>query len=335
MKKMIIAAMVLLVAQIGLALALNISNKGISAGAPDTLFLTFSPDAVHSLEITNGEGKSVVIEKGKDGWIVPAHFSAPVDGTKVKGLVDKLAGIKQGFVVATTADAAKRFKVDAGSFEDHVVLKSADKTLADFYVGTSPAFRQIHARRDDSNQIVAIPLSNFELETAVDKWLDTSVGTIKDDDLTGLTIGEINLKKVADGWQLEGLKEGEKANKEEINTLVTKARGMSIEDVLDPAKVAELVAKPVFSYTTVHKDGRKVEYLFGKGKEDFYVMKLSDRDLYFKVHSLLVDAVRNITRDKLVKVEKAAESKVESTENAAGSLEKKAETTEEKAPSAK
>ena len=37
--------MVLLVAQIGLALALNMSNKGIGEGAPDTLFLSFSPDA--------------------------------------------------------------------------------------------------------------------------------------------------------------------------------------------------------------------------------------------------------------------------------------------------
>ncbi len=330
MKKMIIAAMVLLVAQIGLALALNISKKGISTGTPDTLFLTFSPNMVHSLEITNGEGKSLVIEKSKDGWIVPAHFSAPVDTTKVKALVDKLAGIKQGFVVANTADAAKRFKVDSGSFEDHVVLKSADTTLADFYVGTSPAFHQIHARRNDSDQIVAIPLSSFELETTVDKWLDTSVGIIKDDDLTGLTIGDIDLKKTADGWQLEGLHEGEKANKEEITALVTKARGMSIEDVLDPTKGAELLDKPAFRFTTIRKDGRKVEYLFGKDKEDFYVMKLSDRDLYFKVKSSLVDAVRNITRDKLVQVEKAAENKIESTNNAAEPTEQKAASTEDK-----
>lgn len=312
MKKMIIAAVVLLVVQIGLVLALNMSKKGISAGAPDTPFLSFSPEAVHSLLITSGAKDKILLEKGTDGWILPDHFSAPVDGGKVKELLDKLAGIKQGFVVANTPDAAKRFKVDADSFEDHVVVKGKDKTLADFYVGTSPAFRQIHARRADNNDIVAIPLSTFELETKLDKWLDTSVGTIKDADLVGLTIGDIHLKKETDGWKLEGVKEGEQVNQQEVKNLITKARGLAIQDVFDPAKAAELIKKPVFQFTAALKDGRKVDYLFAEKDKDSYVMKMSDRKPYFKVHNLLVDSVRNLNRDKLVTVAKEAGDKVQS-----------------------
>ena len=66
-------------------------------------------------------------EKDKDGWILPAHFSAPVDGNKVKVLLDKLAGMKQGFVVATSADAAKRFKVDAEVLRTMWFLEEAEK----------------------------------------------------------------------------------------------------------------------------------------------------------------------------------------------------------------
>ncbi len=315
MKKMIIAAAVLLVVQLGLTMAFYMGNKGVGEAAPDALFLTFSPDAVQSLQLTDGEGKSVVLDKNKDGWTVPAHFSAPVDQNKVKALLDKLAEMKQGFVVATSAEAAKRFKVDKESFENHVVLKGAQKTLADFYVGTSPAFRQVHARRGENDQIVTIPLSSFELESSTDKWLDTSLATIKDADLTGLTIGDIKLNKTKDGWQLEGLKEGEKLNKEEVDALVTKARGLSVQDVLDPAQVSALFAQPAFRFNTVRKDGKAVEYLFAKGKDDFYVLKISDRNLYLKVHSLPVDALQKVTRDKLVEVAKVPEKSSEAVEN--------------------
>ncbi|TKB27990.1 DUF4340 domain-containing protein [Desulfopila sp. IMCC35006] len=300
MKKMITAALALLLVQVGLVLVLNMGSKGIEANTPDTLFLNFSPDAVQSLQITDGEGKTIVVKKDPSGWLMPEHFSAPVSGNKVKALVEKLAGIKQGFIVATSTDAAKRFKVDAGNFADHVVLQGADKTLADFYVGTAPVFRQVHARRADSNAIITIALSSFELETAADKWLDTSVATIKDADLVGLSVGDIKLKKTAEGWQLEGLKEGEKINGKEVDALVTSACGLAVQDVLDPKQVAGLFSNPVFGFTTVRKDGRNVEYLFGKGKDDYYVLKASDRNLYFKVHALPVENLQKMTREKLI-----------------------------------
>lgn len=304
---MIIAAMALLIVQVGLVLVFNMGNNRIEANTSDTLFLNFSPDTVQSLQITDGEDKKLVVKKDQLGWIMPAHFSAPVNGNKVNALLEKLAGIKQGFIVANSTDAAKRFKVDAGSFADHVVLLGADKTLADFYVGTAPVFRQVHARRADSNAIITIALSSFELETAADKWLDTSVATIRDADLVGLTMGDVKLKKTADGWQLEGLKNGEKINRKEVDALVTGVRGLAIQDVLDPKQVAGLFSKPVFRMATVRKDGRVVEYLFGKGKDDYYVLKLSDRDQYFKVHTLPVENLQKVTREKLFEGSKVTE----------------------------
>jgi hypothetical protein len=315
MQKMIIAATVLLLAQIGLLLAFNMGAKDREAGAPNTLFVTFSPDEVQTLAITDGKGKGVILEKDKDGWIVPAHFSAPVNLNKVKTLLDKLAGMKQGFVLATSEEAAQRFKVDSESFEKHVVLRGTEKTLADFYVGTSPAFRQVHARRGESDEIVTIPLTDFEVESTTDKWLDTSLAMIKDEDLTGLTFDKFKLKKETGGWQLEGLKEGEQLNQEEVNALVTNARNLIVQDVLDPAKVSGLFDHPAFRFTTVRKGGKEVEYLFAGGDAGFYVLKLSDRDLYLKVHNLPVEALQKATREKLVAAAKAAENSTESVES--------------------
>jgi hypothetical protein len=300
MQKMIIAATALLVVQIGLSLVLNVGNKELEAGAPDSLFLEFSPEEVHSLEITDSEGKSVVMEKAPAGWIVPGHFSAPADADKIKELVEKLAGMKQGFVVATTSEAAGRFRVDPESFENHVVLRGAEKTLADFYVGTSPAFRQVHARRGESDNIVTVPLSGFELESGADKWLDTSLATIPEEDLVGLAFEKFQLKKTGDGWQLEGLKEDEKINREKVEELVAKARTLTVQDVLDPAEVSGLVDQPDFQFSAAVKGGREVKYLFAKAEGDFYVLKLSDRDLYLKVHTLPVESLRKGSREELV-----------------------------------
>ncbi|GAB6193094.1 DUF4340 domain-containing protein [Desulfocastanea catecholica] len=312
MKKMITAAMLLLLLQIGLSLFFHVGRKGVDTGGPDSLFISFAPDAVHSIEITDGEGKNVLLTKEKDKWIVPAHFSAPVDNDKVQELLDKLAGMKQGLVVATSVEAAKRFKVAPESFENHVLLRGVDQALADFYVGTSPAFRQVYARRAESNAIVTTPLSGFELESGVDKWLDTSLAMQRDDDLVGLIFDTFTLKKEADGWQLEGRQGEEQINRLEVDALVAKARGLIVQDVLDPKEVSGLFAgKPLFHFTAVRKDDKQVEYLFAQGPGDFYVLKLSDRDLYLKVHTLPVEALRKVTREKLLEPAQPEEPSVE------------------------
>ena len=68
MKKMIIAATVLLLVQTGLTFTVFRSNKSIGQGTPDTLFLSFSPEVVSSVELTNNQGKSVILKKD-EGWM--------------------------------------------------------------------------------------------------------------------------------------------------------------------------------------------------------------------------------------------------------------------------
>jgi hypothetical protein len=312
MKKLITAATILLLLQIGLSVAFYIGKQDVETGTPDNLFIQFAADAVDSIEITDGEGKKLRLVKENQSWIVPAHFSAPVDDNKVQELLDTLAGMKQGFTVATSVEAAKRFKVDAESFENHVLLQGAEQTLVNFYVGTSPAFRQVYARRAESNAIVTIPLSGFELENGVDKWLKTSLAMQSDEDLVGLIFDGFTLKKQADGWQLEGRRDDEPINRQEVDALVTQARGLVVQDVLDPAAVSGLFAgQPLFHFTAVKKDDKQLEYLFAQGSGDFYVLKLSDRDLYLKVHTLPVEALRKVTREKLLQPAQSEEQSIE------------------------
>jgi hypothetical protein len=309
MRKMIIGATVLLIVQLGLTVALFLGNKDVDAAPPDTVFLGFAPEAVRSLTITDEKGETLELVKNSDGWVIPKHFSAPVDKIKMDTLLGKLAALKQGFVVATSDDAASRFKVGDGAFNDHVTVKGEEKTLADFYVGTSPAFRQVHARRSDSKDIVIVDLDAYEFATSPDQWLDRSLMKVHEDDLSALEFDGVTLRKERDGWRLDGLGEDESPNKTGIDALIVKVSGLLIEDVLDPHTVSGLFAKPAYHFVAVSKDGKKVQYEFAKIDENSYALKTSDTEVYGKVTAASVASLQQQSnRDKLVEVKASGEN---------------------------
>lgn len=89
---------------------------------------------------------------------------------KLHSILTKLSGLKQGFAVGTTAAAVKRFKVADDLFQRHVV-QAGENPVGDLYLGTSPGYRQIHARKAGTENVVAVELSTFELEPKADQWL--------------------------------------------------------------------------------------------------------------------------------------------------------------------
>lgn len=301
MRRMIIAAAVLLAIQLALAVVFNMTDKGNRAASPAAPLFGFAADAVTALEITGPEGDRVVLRKDDSGWILPDFFAAPAAGEQVNGLLTKLADMKLGFIVAASTEAARRFKVADDGFERHVVVKEGDRVVGDFYIGSSPAFRQVHARKAGSADIVIIALSNFDLETAADKWLDKNMFRLKTEDIDSLSFADFDLLKKDDGWQLADLEEGRQLNKEAVEDLLVAVRGLTIQEVLNPQDVADLFKEgPAFVFTVTLKDGSKLEYRFAKPDADYFVLKQSERDLYCKVHTIQVDNLRKYTREKLV-----------------------------------
>lgn len=302
MRRMIIAAAVLLGIQIALVVALNVTHTGQQAASPATPLLGFAPDSVNVLEITGPEGKRLVLRKNETGWILPDSFAAPAGVEQISALLAKLAGLQQGFVVAASEEAAKRFKVADALFERHVVLKDGDRVVGDFYVGTSPGFRQVHARKAGTGDIVIVALSNFDLETGADKWLDKNIFKQKAEDIASLAFTGFTLHKKDDGWQLADLVEGEQTDKEAAEGLVNGVTGLTIQDVLNPQDGAALFnGEPALVYTVAMKDGSKSEYRFAKPEADYFVVQQTGRELYGKVHTIQVENLRKLAREKLVK----------------------------------
>ncbi|MCI5210385.1 MAG: hypothetical protein D3910_16715, partial [Candidatus Electrothrix sp. ATG2] len=88
MKVIISVAAVLLVFQIGLTVAVHQQQAvNLESTAPDSAFLSFTPDSITSITIKGVEQEELVLEKSDKGWIMPGAFSAPASTSQVDGLL--------------------------------------------------------------------------------------------------------------------------------------------------------------------------------------------------------------------------------------------------------
>lgn len=304
MQRTIVAAAALLFVQIALAVALNMTDTGDHGVSPAAPLFGFTPDGVTALEIAGPAGERLTIRKTETGWMLPDAFDAPASDDQVNTLLGKLADLKQGMAVATSEEAAKRFKVAENGFERHVVVKKGEETVGDFYVGTSPAFRQVHARKAGSPEILTVALSTFELETSPDKWLDKNLFQLKKEEMEALVFADFTLQKKDENWQLADLEEGRETAKEAADDLAGGVSGLTIQDVLPPQDASALFGgEPALLFTVNLKNGKTLEYRFAKPEADYFVVKRSDRELYGKVHTIQAENLRKYTREKLIKQE--------------------------------
>ncbi len=317
MHRTITMAAVLLAIQIGLAVALYFGGSEQETVTPGTPLLGVPAEAITGLEISGPEKDRIIVQKSDAGWILPESLGAPANGEQVTALLTRLADLKKGLAVATSPTAAKRFKVAEDLFERHVVVKEGDRVVGDFYAGTSPGFRRIHAREADRDEIVTVELSTFELPTAVDQWLDKNVLRIKEDEIAAISFADFALRKIDKNWRLEGLAEGRETDPKAAQELVDKVAGLTVQAVVKAEEAAPLFSgTPVLHYTVDRKDGGTTTFTFAKAAGDSYVVKQGGDDHYYKVHPLQVEGLLKTTGETLVK--KAEAEMAKEAESGAG-----------------
>src|SRR5579871_4536914 len=148
--------------QLALALALFFSGSRNEAYKAKEPLLAFDAASVDAIDIDETNGSSVTLVKTGGQWTVPDFAGFPADAGRVTTLLDKLGGLKKGWPVATTADAARRFKVTDDFHERRIVLKSNGKEVAQLLVGTSPSFRQTYARTASDSKVYSIAFATYD-----------------------------------------------------------------------------------------------------------------------------------------------------------------------------
>lgn len=306
-KKIIFAATVLLLVQLMLVAATRFGSKVDMNTAPAAPFLAIKVADVSSVKISGADGKSITLEKNNDSWIIPDAFRVAADRRQVDALLDKLAQLKQGFVVASSKEAARRFQVTEDNFERHLVVKEKDRISGDFYIGTSPAFRQVHARKVDSDDIVAVNLATYELETTADKWLDKTVLQIDDKDLSHIEYPDFSLsrkkeegKEESTAWQLEGVDTGN-VDTTATRDLADAISRLTITSVIDPKASGDIaIEQPELRFSINTAKKATLHYTFAQVDNESFAVKRSDMELLFKVDTATVETLKSFNRAKIL-----------------------------------
>ena len=314
----------LLAAQIGLAAILLLSSSRYAAYDAKDPLVAFDAAKIDQIAIDQSAGSSVTLAKQDGKWVIPAFAGFPADAQKVTAFLDRLRELKKGFPVATTSDAANRFKVSDAVHERRIVLSGGGKEVGKLLVGTSPSFKLANVRAG-GNDIYSVTLSAHEAGLRGEDWMDREALAIPADQVASIAFPDAVLERKDGKFALTGLKDGEKALDGKVQDAARAILRPSFD--LITGKGADELAKlasPDMQIEVKKADGTSRTYKYKKeAAGGAYLFAASDRDYVFRVMEASVSAIADAKREKLI--DKPAEMPA-----AAESAKKPAETPAEK-----
>lgn len=311
MKRLAVILSGLLVLQVGGAVALALSGPDYAAFRPSDPLLAFDPEAVTEVAIDETNGDSVVLRRQDGGWALPDTYDFPADDAKVTKLLTDLGSLKKGLPVATTGGALERFKVTDDDHERRVVLRGKDGKLGEILIGSSPSYRQVHARTPDDPVVYSVRFAIYDAAARSNDWLDKNFLHLSEDNIQRVLLPSMTLSRKDDGFVVDGLAEGEKTDQSAAGKLVGKIASLNFAAVegKGEAALARLDA-PDMTFTVELKDGDPVTFRLEKIEDkDDYLLSSGAHDYLFKVSKYSVQPLLDASREKLIQ-EKPADNTV-------------------------
>lgn len=278
------------------AVLLMESGAGAPAQGP---FLDFESAAVDEIRINGEEGDAVVLTRGDDSWRLGDGL--PADGAKVDEVLATLSGLGSPWPVATSSGAAARFEVTDDEYQRHVVLSGGGEVLADLYLGTSPGYQQVHARRAGEDAVYSVAVSNYQLPAAADQWLDKAMLQPRGPVAAVERHGAWRLDRSGEAWQLSsqgegGADAGVAADPEAAGDFVRRLSELRITGV---AQAPPQDAEPAAVLAVTDEDGSYRLTLFEGGEGADYTLGSSRREGWFSLAGYLAEQLLTDREDLL------------------------------------
>ncbi len=272
MRKFNLALLTVLVIQIVLV-AVMYGRQPPAAAAPAGPWVHIDRNHLDKLTITGGDGKSVTLEHGHNGWVVPAKSNFPANQEQLKSLVDHLDDARPDLPVAVSQDARERFHVAKDKFERHLVFTTAKGRTTSLYLGKSAGAGRLYARLAGTDAIMDIRFPLWRAGTSASDWLDKKSLDFPPAKQTRIALPHVTLVRNKDLWQPQGLADGREPDHAAIQTLLDQVSALRWDTLKGKASDAHLPAHATFTMTVTPKQGAARVYRFYKrpaatGKSD-------------------------------------------------------------------
>ncbi len=253
-----------------------------------TPLTTAAPGLINEILINDEYDNQAVLQRVADRWFLPELQQLPADGDRVRTLLEGVCGSDNGWPVANTIAARQRFQVADYRYQRRLALLTDGGAVETVYLGTSPAFRQVHARNDSSDNIFSIALNNHDVPARDEDWLEPKLLQIRSPLRITADTYSVHWQ---DGEWLAG--SGAKPDKRELEALLGTLRNLQVEGVADEdtqRELSELEAELVL----------QVESLAGKTNlelfslEDNRFIHSSEFNLFFQLSAYDFDRLTGI-----------------------------------------
>lgn len=301
MKTMISILAVVAVVQVGLAVWAFSGKTQLSGQAASSALLNFDKAQVDQV-IIRGDDKTIELSKQDGLWQTAEAF--PLDAGKMDSLLDKLASLKYGLPVATSAESLKRFKVADDEFERRVLLKKSGDTVAELFLGTGSGVRKSHLRNADQQAVYVAEIGSYDLPLTDGEWQDKTILQLNPETVTGIRLGDLALSLREEKpetpaaaaqeaattaskpklWQANSLEEGQQLNQAAINNALSSFGSLRFSKVLGKvAKPEYQLDTPELRVSLMHKGGERTYAVSQIKDSENYALKVSDREEYFEL----------------------------------------------------
>jgi len=293
---------VLLAGQVALSVGIAVHHTSAESRSPAKL-LAFDPVTVDGLAIQEADQPPLALEKHDGTWVLPGVDDAPANNPQVVSLILTLNKLVGGWPVATTEDAAKRFKVADDDFTRRIAIKSGGRTLTTLLLGTSPTYGQTNVRVKTSDSIFTVPFGASDASGKPEDWEDKSLLTLSPADISKIELPGITLQRGKDGFQAVDLAAGEEMAADKTDTVERDLTMPLYDSILGTtAKPDYGLDKPVLSIGITLKDGRQLHYDVGKQAQgNDYVLRSSAQAFLFRLPKYAVTDLLNANRAALVR----------------------------------
>lgn len=198
------------------------------AAGEGALFPGLAADQVVAVTLTDLEAGELRLARRGEGWALPEVGDYPVRAEAVSTLIDKLAGLQSGRVVAQNRSSYKRLQVADDDYERLVTLELSDGTHHQFYLGSAPSYNAAHLRMYGQDAVYLVSgLSSTDLGIGMTSWIDTTYVRLNADQVVALTLKNQNgvfelTRDEAGTWTMPGLQAGEELDQTAVGALVSR-----------------------------------------------------------------------------------------------------------------